>query len=198
MARKAAGADDCRAAGDGEGGAKAQTHLADRFVAAPEKHFHYAAEIVRKRIDRKNQTGRSGLPSDMADFAGTKSKTTITNLRRSWIMTSGADHPRSCRRTSRRVCTRTGAGTTTPAAASCSTGSGIIATSRIGAWIATTAGHWRSRGRASSAAGCGLEYLHQIPDHGKISQMTSRWSSRAGHGDIRVAQNGSGRMAGSG
>lgn len=43
-----------------------------------EKHFHYAAEIVRNGLIGKIKRVEVGLPSGHNDFAGTKSKTTIT------------------------------------------------------------------------------------------------------------------------
>ena len=43
-----------------------------------EKHFHYAAEIVRNGLIGKIKRVEVGLPEGHADFAGTKEKTTVT------------------------------------------------------------------------------------------------------------------------
>jgi predicted dehydrogenase len=44
-----------------------------------EKHFHYAAEIVRNGLIGKLQRVEVGLPAGHADFANTKDKTAITS-----------------------------------------------------------------------------------------------------------------------
>ena len=63
--------------------------------------------------------------------------------------------------TSKRASIRTGAGTTTPAADSCWTGSATTATSRTGAWASISPGRPKFKATANSRPQRGLEYLQR-------------------------------------
>ena len=125
--------------------------------------FHKAAEIVRNGLIGNVMRVEVGLPGGHHDFPGTvpalmqklsslpdkiASPADIVpgtphgilpslSHRLSWTMTAGLAL-RKLNPTSRLASTRIGAGITTPAAASCWTGSATTATSRIGAWASTS------------------------------------------------------------
>ena len=89
--------------------------------------------------------------------------------RRNWTTISGLAR-RRWSLISKRASTRTGAGTTTPAAGNLSTGSATMAISRIGDSDSIRPAHRRSRATAISAGQRPLEHRDHLQDRMQISQ----------------------------
>ena len=172
LRRKAARPHHRRAAGHRQGRREEQHHLADRLLAALAAQFPQGGGDCPQRPHRqRHRTSKSACPAAITTFPAPcprclhklaslpgQDHQPCPDCARHARMGSGrhraARRPRlrhaglARRRwslTSSSASTRTGAGTTTPAAASCWTGSATMATSRTGAWASISTGPSESR-----------------------------------------------------
>ena len=102
-----------------------------------QRNFHKAAEIVRNGLIGKITRVEVGLPAGHNDFAKTKDKNRITAPPVELDYDTWIGPSKMCL-TGNARCIKTGAGITTPAAGSCSTGWGITWISRTGVWVSMT------------------------------------------------------------
>ena len=193
-----------------------QTGSWQRSVA----NFRKAAEIVRNGLIGTVTRVEVGLPSGHYDFAGTEKplleklavlkeditspaqvvpgtpawNLAVTQPPPNWITTCGSARHR-WKRILRQGSTATGDGITTPAADSCSTGSGIIATSRTGAWILTEPVRPKWKATANFRPPTPFGTPPEIPHRGPIQEISHRLSrGRALHHRRRIFRHPPGRQ----